>query len=326
MRPDRYRELKETVGRGLLTFVEVGLALIEIRQGQGYRFDHYSTFEDFCRDEFDLPLTQAYRSVDGARIAQLVSPIGETPRTEGQARELVPLLPPDKYRTGRPPEWRPDSPDALIDTWRFITEENDEPVTAKVVKKWVRHKLAEIRPELQSAPGLPIGIFSTIVADPPWPVEKIAREERPNQHNIDYPTMSIQAIKDMAPEIMSRSADDSHLYLWTTHKFLPDALDVAEAWGFKYQCLMTWVKNVGMTPFSWMYSTEHVLFCRRGNLPLEKMGRRLDFAAKVTRHSSKPDEFYELVSEVSPGPRLELFAREDREGFEVWGNEPGLAV
>ncbi len=168
---------------------------------------------------------------------------------------------------------------------------------------------------------IPNGKYSCIVVDPPWSMEKIERDERPNQVGFDYPTMNEEELKAFPlPEI---AADDCHLYLWTTHKHLPLALHLAEHWGFKYQCLMTWAKNVGFTPFSWMYSTEHILFCRRGNLPLEKLGLRLDFSAKVREHSRKPDEFYEIVRQVSPGPRIDVFSRESREGFDQWGNEAG---
>lgn len=167
---------------------------------------------------------------------------------------------------------------------------------------------------------VPAGKFPCIVIDPPWPMEKIERDERPNQFGFDYPTMSEDELKAW-PHIHSKAAANCHLYMWTTHKFLPMALRVVEHWGFNYQCLMTWVKNVGMTPYSWMYSTEHVLFCRRGYLSLEKLGLRLDFQAKVREHSRKPEEFYELVRQVSPGPRLDVFSREVREGFEQLGNE-----
>jgi len=115
--------------------------------------------------------------------------------------------------------------------------------------------------------------------------------------------------------------DGCHVYLWTTQKFLPFAFSVFDAWGVRYECLLTWVKNVGFTPYSWMYSTEHCLFGRIGSQPLLKMGKRLDFSAKVREHSRKPDEFYSLVAEVSPEPRIDVFSREKREGFEQWGNE-----
>ena len=173
--------------------------------------------------------------------------------------------------------------------------------------------------QLAAAPALPEGVFSTLVIDPPWLIEKIDREVRPKQAAVDYPMMTLEELA--ALPVLSKAADNAHLYLWTTHKYLPDALSLAETWGFRYQCLLTWVKNVGMTPFSWMYSTEHVLFCRRGSLDLLRKGLRLDFKAKVTRHSEKPEEFYELVRQASPEPRIEFFARKTHEGFTPWGNE-----
>ena len=159
-----------------------------------------------------------------------------------------------------------------------------------------------------------------IVIDPPWPTQKILRDVRPNQDEFDYPTMTIEEIGKL-PIADLADPEGCHVYLWTTHKFMPAAFDLFKGWGVRYQCLMTWNKNVGFTPFSWMYDTEHVLFGRIGTLKLLKMGLRLGFEAQVNGHSVKPDIFYERVVEASPGPRLELFARKEREGFQVWGNE-----
>lgn len=167
----------------------------------------------------------------------------------------------------------------------------------------------------------PDGTYRCIVIDPPWPVQKIEREERPVQSaRLDYPTMSLDDIRALPVPVL---ADDAgcHLYLWVTQKFLPDGLQLCADWGFRYQCLMTWVKPTGFTPFSWMYNTEHVIFARRGSLDLDRMGLKLSFDAGVVRHSEKPDVFYERVLAASPGPRLEMFARADRDGFVVWGNE-----
>lgn len=174
----------------------------------------------------------------------------------------------------------------------------------------------------QQVPNLPPpqGKYRGIIIDPPWPIEKILRDARPNQFDIDYPTMTINEITALP---IPNLADENgcHIYLWTTHKHLHHALHILEAWGAEYQCLMTWVKNVGFTPFSWMYSTEHCLFGHIGSLPLLKLGKRLDFQAKVREHSRKPDEFYDLVREVSPKPIIDYFARENHEGIEAWGNE-----
>jgi N6-adenosine-specific RNA methylase IME4/predicted XRE-type DNA-binding protein len=178
-------------------------------------------------------------------------------------------------------------------------------------------KLAAV-PSLENLANLDAR-FSTVVIDPPWPMKKIERDERPIQsESLDYPTMSEEELS----RLFIPAATDAHLYMWTTHKFLPMALRLADIWGFNYQCLLTWVKNVGFTPYSFMYSTEHVLFARRGSLDLLQKGKRLDFSAKVREHSRKPDVFYDLVRTVSPGPRIDMFAREKRDGFEVWGNEP----
>lgn len=181
--------------------------------------------------------------------------------------------------------------------------------------------LNELKKQQIELPELPQGKFRTIVIDPPWAIEKIGREVRPNQFDIDYPTAPVEEI--MAFPIPSLACEDGcHIYLWTTHKHLPDAFAILGAWGANYECLLTWVKNVGFTPFSWMYSTEHCLFARIGNLPLLQLGKRLDFQAKVREHSRKPDEFYNLIREVSPEPRLDYSGREPRTGFTVYGNEP----
>jgi len=167
---------------------------------------------------------------------------------------------------------------------------------------------------------IPDGKYRAIVIDPPWPVAKIQREVRPKQTDMDYLVMTIEDIKALPIQKLAFE-DGCHIYLWATHKQLPAAFNLFTAWGVNYECLLTWVKNVGITPFSWMYSTEHCLFGRIGNLPLLKLGKRLDFMAKVREHSRKPDEFYDLVTEVSPEPRIDMFSREKRGGFDQYGNE-----
>lgn len=172
-------------------------------------------------------------------------------------------------------------------------------------------------------PPLPEGKFRTIIVDPPWPVKKILRVERPNQEEeLDYETLAIKQIENDVGKIVKEKADEHcHVYLWTTHKFLPTAFEIFRVWGVKYECLLTWVKPTGMTPFSWMYNTEHVLFGRIESLTLLKNGVKLSFEAPVEKHSVKPDRFFEIVRAVSPEPRLEMFARKPHSGFEPWGDE-----
>ena len=186
----------------------------------------------------------------------------------------------------------------------------------------LRKKIQARKPKV--IPDPPKGVYRCIVIDPPWPMPRIERVEREQQPRtvLDYPTMELDEIK--ALQIGELGADDGcHLYLWVTQKFLPEGLKLIEAWGYSYQCVMTWVKPTGMTPYSWMYNTEHVLFATKGGLALQKLGLKLSFEAKVVKgtHSAKPDVFYDRVREASPGPRLEMFARRSQDGFTTWGDE-----
>lgn len=171
--------------------------------------------------------------------------------------------------------------------------------------------IAEVKP--------PMGLYRTIVVDPPWDMKKIEREERPNQHEFDYPPMSIDEIK-----AISIPADDNcHLYLWTTQKYLPDAFSVLESWGFRYIFTMTWHKNGGFQPFGLpQYNSEFVLFGRKGNMDfLTTKAFPTCFNGERREHSRKPESFYELVNRVSPGPKLDMYNREKREGFDQYGND-----
>ena len=180
-------------------------------------------------------------------------------------------------------------------------------------------------------------LYRTIVADPPWP-QKGAGPLRGREGFGDalcaaskpmpYPTMTIDEIA--ALPVAERAEKNAHLYLWTTNRFLPAAFVVAAAWGFEYSTVLTWAKRPMGGGLGGCYgiATEFVLFCRRGSLPaLQRIGRNwfnwkrpYDMRGKP-RHSAKPGEFFAMVEQVSPGPYLELFARDKRIGWHSWGNE-----
>lgn len=179
----------------------------------------------------------------------------------------------------------------------------------------------KIKPDEIDPVEYPNGLYNAIIIDPPWPSKKIEREVRQDQGiELDYPTMTLEEIKEMPVKEMA-NPNGCHIYLWTTQKYLPYSFELFKQWGVKYQCLMTWLKEGGFTPFSWQYNTEHVLFGQIGNLPLNRMGLKLGFTEKRREHSRKPEIFYDMILQASPEPRLELFAREERLGFESWGNE-----
>jgi len=165
--------------------------------------------------------------------------------------------------------------------------------------------------------------YSTIVIDPPWPVEKIVRDVRPNQYEFDYPTMPLDEIREF--DVMKRvPAENCHLYLWTINKYIPESYEIAKAWGFKPSCLLTWCKTkhgLGLGG-AFTQTTEHLLFCRKGILSVQKRIDTTWFLAERKGHSQKPMMFMDMIVEVSGDlPRIELFSRRKALGWDCWGNE-----
>jgi N6-adenosine-specific RNA methylase IME4 len=172
------------------------------------------------------------------------------------------------------------------------------------------------------------------VADPPWPQKARGAHIRTGSGwNHDgatqskpmvYPTMTIEEIASYP--VSDLAAADSHLYLWTTSRFIADAFIVLKAWGFSYSTMLVWAKPYMGSGLGGSYrlSSEFILFGRRGSLPATARVDGNWFLWQrpfPLRHSGKPKEFFEMVEAVSPGPRLEMFARGSRPGWDVWGDE-----
>ena len=163
------------------------------------------------------------------------------------------------------------------------------------------------------------GKYDVIVIDPPWPIQKIEYDVRPNQVVLDYPTMT----EDELAAMKMPAADDCHLWLWTTHKYLPMALRLLEVWGFKYTCTFVWHKDNGIQPIGLpKYNCEFALYARRGNPKfIDAKAFFLCFHGESGAHSEKPKEFYDLVRRVTAGVRIDIFNRREIDGFDRWGNE-----
>jgi len=172
------------------------------------------------------------------------------------------------------------------------------------------------------------GVYDVIVIDPPWPMQKIEREVAPNQTAFDYPTMSEAELS----ELKIPAADNCHIWLWTTQKFLPMALRLIDTWGFKRICDFVWHKVGGFQPFGLpQYNHEYAIYCHKGApVFIDTKDFKTCFNAERGAHSEKPEAFYEMVRRVTAGRRLDMFNRRRIEGFDGWGKEaaeiPGFIV
>lgn len=160
--------------------------------------------------------------------------------------------------------------------------------------------------------------YRTIVADPPWPSmhqRSTGHRGKPERH---YSTMTVDAIAALAPP----AADDAHLWLWGVNRLMEDAYRVVRAWGFTPMSLLTWAKPGPGMGYYLRNNTEHCIFATRGKpmVPTQAVTSSW-FVWPRAEHSRKPDAFYDLVEQVSPGPYVELFARRARFGWDYWGDQ-----
>jgi len=208
-------------------------------------------------------------------------------------------------------------PDIVERVKQEALDGDDLPTRTECLREIRKEQMPPV-PTPVEVPGFPTGPFRTIVIDPPWPMEKIILDRRPvEKERMDYPTWSLDKIRDDLPIAKLAESNGCHVYLWVTHKFLPYGLELFEAWGVRYECVLTWMKPTAQ-PLWWKYNTEHCLFGKVGALALLEKGQSVGFHAPQQRHSHKPDEFFSIVRKVSPEPRLTLFD-DKRSGFKHWG-------
>jgi hypothetical protein len=134
----RLAELEAVIEKGLPMFVEVGKALAEIRDDGLYK-PPYDTFEDYCHERWGLSRGHAYRQMEAAEVAAVLSPIGDIPN-EAQAREFVPLL---------------ADPEAMREVYHDLLVVYGKRITASVIHKAVMRArvLVKLLPKLKEKYG-----------------------------------------------------------------------------------------------------------------------------------------------------------------------------
>lgn len=175
--------------------------------------------------------------------------------------------------------------------------------------------------------------YRTIYADPPWQFTNRTGKVAPEHKRLNrYSTMPLADIKRLP---IAEAADEKcHLYLWVPNALLPDGLEVMKSWGFEYKTNIIWEKvrkdgfpdgrGVG---FYFRNVTEILLFGIRGanNRTLSAGRSQVNLIRSVKReHSRKPNEIIPLIESCSPGPYLELFARGQRDNWDMWGDQADI--
>jgi len=160
--------------------------------------------------------------------------------------------------------------------------------------------------------------YNIIYADPPWKYDfSKDNSDRVENH---YPTMTLEEIKFLKLPI----EDNAVLFLWATAPKLIEALEVMKAWGFTYKTNMVWNKDwIGMG--YWFRGNHELLLVGvKGKFSPPAFENRVNsvFTEKRTTHSKKPDYFRELITRMfQEGRKIELFAREKKDGWDCFGNE-----
>jgi N6-adenosine-specific RNA methylase IME4 len=154
--------------------------------------------------------------------------------------------------------------------------------------------------------------IGTILIDPPWPTFNAV---------LPYLRVSLEELQSLpVPDL---AAERCHLHMWATaNNFVFDAKEIIESWGFRVVGNFVWVKpQLGHGNY-WRQSHEILLTAVRGEDDrFDDRSLRSWMSAPRGRHSEKPDAIYELLQRASPGPRLEIYARQIRRGWFGWGHE-----
>lgn len=172
--------------------------------------------------------------------------------------------------------------------------------------------------------------YSIIYADPPWKQSKGGKKlVRPNSSGkeLDYQTISLDEIKLHLQVATEHTTENGILFLWTIDKYLFEAQKIAEELGYKLHARMIWNKVTGIpAAFTIRFGHEYLLFMYKGKLlPVAKEQRgkfHSVFTEQVKRHSQKPQIAYEIIEHLYPNcQRLEMYARNQRNGWDCWGDE-----
>jgi N6-adenosine-specific RNA methylase IME4 len=163
--------------------------------------------------------------------------------------------------------------------------------------------------------------YALILADPPWKyMSSNTGREMKHGANAKYSTMELQDICSLPVDTISEK--DSCLFLWATTPMLQEAFEVMKAWGFKYKTSIYWYKETnGGLGYWFRGAVEVCLVGKKGNFKPFGSQHANFISAKSSKHSKKPDELYTIIESLNIMTKIELFARDHRHGWDVWGDQ-----
>lgn len=167
--------------------------------------------------------------------------------------------------------------------------------------------------------------YQCILADPPWKYKNencggsglnIGKSGAKHKYSV----MSIEDIKNLP--ISEIAMKDSCLFLWATTPLLPEAIEVMKAWKYQYKTSIYWRKIMSTGMGFWFRGQIEVcLFGIKGKIEAFHNSHLNFIQSRVSNHSEKPIELYEIINELNLNPKIELFARNQYQGWDIWGEE-----
>ena len=288
--------------------------------------------EAVTKDQIEDLLSAVAAIETKAKLRRVQHLSGRLSATEIELRRKLAAFYPEQER-GRgktsaapdvlPPQRRADLrqlaavPDAIVEAAQERARETGERISEKAL---IREARKSEPPKTPPAPDTSSGLYSVVLADPPWRYDFAQADSRAIENQ--YATLTVDQIG--ALPVGDLFADDAILFLWGTSPKLREALAVMELWGFEYVTCGVWVKDkIGMG-YYFRQRHELLLVGRRGKIAAPAPADRPDSVISAPRdeHSRKPAVVHQLIDGMYPGHRkIELFARRAAEGWDAWGNE-----
>ena len=202
----------------------------------------------------------------------------------------------------------------------FLKKAADEKLSVRELREEIKkYKRGDDKRQTQEFPD---GQYQVIYADPPWSYDDTCEDGAIQSGGADkqYPTMSLEQICELP--VGKLSQENAVLFIWVTSPLLENVFKVINAWSFSYKASFVWDKvkhNMGH------YNSvrhEFLLLATRGSCTPDNL-KLFDSVQSIerTKHSEKPEKFYDIIEALYSGTKIELFGRKPRKNWDRWGNE-----